>query len=280
MPRIDRRRVGTVLGVLAVIVVGGGTVMMYGFLVDETRFDRPSAEFDVLRSDVAAVPGVRSVDAQRWVEAPTFSVPSSWVRITADAEAIPAVLDTACSTTYPEAVSWNLDVDTAAGTGVSLHADATHGCPDFGVDPGAVVAELDRLVPGIRIYASVGQGRRLVLSSVEEPASGFADVLPLVENADDLRRAAGIGPDAVVEVGASLLIVDVEAGRGSATHSLLTTLADRYDVTGFFAGGSGTPVDGVDKVQVTAPAQHHAAITETIAGSGLPFATLPVAFLG
>lgn len=279
MPRSSRRRVGIALGVLGVIVLGAGAVMMYGFLVDETRFDRPSAEFDVLRSDIAAVSGVRSVDAQRWVEAPTFSVPSSWVLVSADAEAIPAVLETACSTAYPEAVSWNLDVGTAAGTAVSLHADAVRGCPDFGVDPGAVVAELDRLVPGIRVYAAVGEGGRLVLSSVEGSSSDFEDVLPLVENAEDLRRAAGVEPDAVVEVSASLLIVDVEAGTGAATHSLLTTLADRYDVTGFFAGGSGTPIDGVDNVQVTAPARHHAAITEAIADSDLPFATLPVTFL-
>lgn len=254
--------------------------MMYGFLADETRFDRPSAELDALRSDVAAVPGVRAVDAQRWVEAPTFSVPSSSVRVSAEAEALPAVLKTACSTAYPEAVSWNLDVDTAAGTGVWLHADATRGCPDFGLDPGAVVQGLDRLVPGIRISASIGEGGRLVLSSMEEPSPDFADVLPLVDRADDLRSAAGIDPDAVVEVGSSLLIVDVEAGAGAATRTLLTTLTDRYQVTGFFAGGSGTPVDGVDKVQVTAPAQHHAAITGAIAGSGLPFAALPVSFLG
>lgn len=72
------------LSVMSLVAVGlaCGAMVMLGWMVDETHFDRPDEGFDELAAQMERLPGV-SVDAkERWVEAPTFSNPTSWMGIT------------------------------------------------------------------------------------------------------------------------------------------------------------------------------------------------------
>ncbi|KTS55430.1 hypothetical protein NS206_16685, partial [Microbacterium testaceum] len=144
MPMTTRARIGIAAAVVGAIAVGGAAVVVFGWMIDETRFDRPDPAFDALAAEIAAVPGVSDVQKQRWVEAPLFANPLSWVQVTADASAFPEVRDIACDTAYPDAVEWGFDLEGAGGTRVSAYADAGRGCPEFGFDLEAVASEIFR----------------------------------------------------------------------------------------------------------------------------------------
>lgn len=276
MPKTARVRIGIGLATAAAVVVGGAGLLMFGWMIDETHFDRPTEAFDVLGEDAAAVPGVRSVDKERWVEAPAFSDPSSSVIVRADAAAFPLVREVACRSAYTDAVLWGFELETAAGTQVSLFSERRRGCPELGFDAHAVVAELDELVPGIRIHASLDDERLALASFDDGGPAGIAELVPLVSSVDAVRAAAGLPGSTPVQVSAALLAVRIGPGETAEYEALLDDLVHRYEATGFFAGGDGLPTDGVEKVQVTAPREHHAGIRSAIETSGLAIAALPV----
>jgi hypothetical protein len=276
MPRSLGARIGIGAAVVGVIALGGAGVLLFGLTIDETHFDRPSAEFDALRTEIATVDGVEVVGSERWVEAPTFSDPSSSMSVTVDADALPDLLARACGSTYPDAVSWAIEVDTAAETRVSLFSDAAHGCPAIGFDPTPVVAEIDRVAPGVQVQAAVMDNGMFSLFAME---NGFEELVPLVAQAETVRDAAELAPGGAVEVAATRLGVTVGPGEGPAYAALLTRLVDDYGVTYFSAASGGTPIDGIEKVQLAAPERNHAAVEAAIAQSALPLTALPVAFL-
>ena len=144
MPMTTRARIGIAAAVAGAIAVGGAAVVGFGWMIDETRFDRPDPAFDALAAEITGVPGVSDVQKQRWVEAPLFANPLSWVQVTADASAFPEVRDIACDTAYPDAVEWGFDLEGAGGTRVSAYADAGRGCPEFGFDLEAVAEGRER----------------------------------------------------------------------------------------------------------------------------------------
>lgn len=281
MPKTTRARIGIVAAVVGVIVAGGAGLTLFGWMIDETHFDRPDPAFDALAAEVAAVPGVSDVQKSRWVEAPLFVRPFSSLHVAADQSSFPALREIACDTTYPDAVMWSVELAAAAGTRVSAFAPEGLGCPDFGFDVAPVASELGRIAPGSVVQVAVWESRRFSLSSLDvEPDGGITPLLPLVANADTLRGIAGVDPTLVVEVASPSLGVEIGPGESTGYHALLSTLAEEHDVTFFSFGGGGTPTDGVKKVQLTAPASQHAAIERLIAASGLPVAALPVSFLG
>ncbi len=278
MPKTTGTRIGVAAAVVGAIATGGAALLLFGWMIDETRFDRPDAAFDALAAEVSAVPGVTDVQKQRWVEAPLFVNPSSWMQVTGDVSAFTAVRDVACASTYSEPVKWGFDLDVGGGTRVTAYTGEGRGCPEVGFDLESVASEIGRVAPGNIIQAAVWDTGRFALSSLDGP--GVAQLLPLVAHADTLRDAAGVAPSMPVEVGGSQLGVEIRPGEAAAYHALLTTLIDDHDVTFFSYGGGGTPIDGVETVQVTAPDAQHAAVERLIAASGLPVAELPVSFLG
>ena len=276
MPKSSGARIGIGAAVVGVVVLVGAGVLFYGLMVDETRFGRPSAEFDAARSEIASVEGVEIVYSERWVEAPTFSDPASYISVTVRADALPDLLDRACESTYPDAVSWAIEVDTASETRVSLFSDPAPGCLEIGFDPVPVVAEIDRVAPGLPVQAALMDSGMFTLHTMEDV---FEGLVPLVAHAEAVRDAAGLAPRRPVEVAGSRLGVTVGPGEGPAYEELLTLLIADYEVSYFGAASGDTQMDGVDKVQVAAPEQHHAAIEAAIARSSLPLSDLPVAFL-
>lgn len=278
MPTTRRGWIGIAVVVIAVVLTGGAAVVLFSLMVDETHFARPDAGFDELGERVAAVDGVREVQKERWVEAPLFSLPSSMISVTADAGSLAEVVRVACTQDYRDAVWWVFDLETTSGSRVSLSsAGEVQGCPAFGFDPEPVVAELDRAAPGLPVQAAVWETGRFALSSLD--ATGMSDLIALVSRAEAVRTAAGLPADMPIEVAGSMLAVEIETGESTTYAELLTRLSNDLGATGFFAGGGGTPADGVERVQITAPKRYHAAIEAAIASSRLPIADLPVRFL-
>jgi len=288
----DRRRTRIVkrasLAVVALGIVGfaAGALVIFGWMVGETHFDRPSPQFDDYGSQLEKLPGVDAVAKERWVEAPTFSNPTSWMSVIVDEAGLPGLLDAACSTDYPDAVTWSIQVRTAARAGVWLSAvpaapDSAGGdaqCPDFGFDAVRLVEELTRVAPGLAIQPISDDGR-LTLVALEEMPTGLSHLLPLVEHADELLAAAGFDADDVVEINAAKLGFILEPGESDEYLALLTELAEDGAVSSYWADGGGTPVDGIDKVQIVAPDEQHAAIEKIIRSSGLHIADLPLRFI-
>lgn len=278
------------LSVLLLVVAGcvTGGVVVFGWMVDETHFDRSSASFDAFESQVEDLPGVASVDTERWVEAPTFLSPTSWMTVTVDEAGLPGLLDAACSTDYPDPVTWSIIVRTDASTEVSLHAvpsvsgtadDAR--CPAFGFDAVRLVEELDEVAPGLSVQPAIWEDGRFALVALDEDASaGFTHLLPLVEHADDLIAAAGLDAETAVEINSANLILVLQPGETDDYVELLSELADDGDVDSYWADGGGTPIDGVEKVQIVAPEEHHAAIEGIIRSSELHISDFPVRFIG
>jgi hypothetical protein len=290
----DRRRTKNVkpvwlsIGALAIVGVVFGAVVTFGWMIDETHFERPTPEFDDFERQIENLPGIDRVDKERWVEAPTFSNPTSWMSVTVNQAGLPRLLEAACSTDYPDAIRWSVRVSTAAGTEVSLHAaptapDAAGGdsrCPDFGLDAVRVVDELDRVAPGVAVQPAVWEDGRLALVALEEDVpADFTHLLPLIEHADDLLAAAGLAGNHVVEINSANLGLILEPGESDRYLALLTELAEDRAVSSYWADGGGTPIDGVEKVQIVAPDDQHAAIEEIIRSSRLHIADLPVRFL-
>ena len=290
----DRRRTKNMkralLAVMALAIVGVvfGAVVTFGWMIDETHFERPTPEFDDFESQIEKLPGIDRVDKERWVEAPTFSNPTSWMSVTVDQAGLPRLLEAACLTDYPDAITWSIRVRTAAATEVSLHAapTASHAvggesrCPDFGLDAVRVVDELDRVAPGVAIQPAVWEDGRLALAALEEDVpADLTHLLPLIEHADDLLAAAGLTGNHGVEISSANLGLILEPGESAGYLALLTELAEDRAVSSYWADGGGTPIDGVEKVQVVAPDEQHAAIEEIIRSSRLHIADLPVRFL-
>ncbi|WP_127472973.1 hypothetical protein [Microbacterium sulfonylureivorans] len=282
-----RRRVWLAVLVLAIVGVVTGALVILGWMVDETHFDRPSADFDELEAQLESLPGVSGVDKERWVEAPTFSNPTSWVSVAVDQAGVPGLLEAACSSDYPDAVTWSIRVRTPGAAEVSLHAAPTAAdtdaddarCLDFGFDAVRLIDELDRVAPGLAVQPTIWNDDVLSLVALEEEKpAGFTHLLPLVEHADDLLVAAGLDADGAVEINSANLGVVFESRDGGRYLALLTDLAESRAVS-FWADGGGTPIDGIDKVQIVAPVEQRAAIEETIRSSGLEIADLPVRFL-
>ncbi|KRB36399.1 hypothetical protein [Microbacterium sp. Root180] len=283
-----RRRVWLTVLVVAIVgaVIGGSVV--FAWMVDETHFDRPSQEFDQFAAEVESLPGVQSVEKERWVEAPTFSNPTSWMFVTVDRSGLPAVFDAACATDYPDPVSWSFRVQTPASAEVMLHAtsavpDAVSGdgrCPDFGFDAAPLVDELDRVAPGLTIQPIMWDVDKLALVAIEdELPNGFTHLLPLVEHADRLVAAAGVDPNEEVEINSANLGLVFEPRERGAYLALLAELAEDLGVTSFYADGGGAMADGKAIVQVVAPPSQHAAIEDAIQSSGLAVADYPIRFL-
>ena len=290
----DRRRTKNVkpvwLSIVALAIVGVvfGAVVMFGWMIDETHFERPTPEFDDFERQIENVPGIDRVDKERWVEAPTFSNPTSWMSVTVDQAGLPRLLEAACSTDYPDAITWSVRVTTAAATEVSLHAAPTASnavggnsrCPDFGLDAVRLVDELDRVAPGVAIQPAVWEDGRFALVALEEDVpADCTHLLPLIEHVDDLLAAAGLAGNHVVEINSANLGFILEPGESDRYLALLTELAEDRAVTSYWADGGGTPIDGVEKVQIVAPDDQHAAIEEIIRSSRLHIADLPVRFL-
>jgi len=280
MPGTLRTRIGIAVAVVGALAAGAAALLVFSWTIHETRFDRPDPAFDALAADVTAVPGVSDVSGQRWVEAPPFLDPSSWMHVTADVSAFDAVRALACENAYPDAVSWSVDLDAAAGTRVSASAAEERGCPAFGFDVEPVASEIARVAPGSVVQAAVREPGLFAITSLDgAPSDALSGLLPLVAHADTLREVAGVGRETTVEVSGPQLGVELAPGEGAGYHSLLTALIADHGVTYFSFGGAGTPIDGVERVQVRAPNAQHPAIERLIAGSGLPVASLPVAFL-
>jgi hypothetical protein len=283
-PKIPKR-VWLPVTILTIGAMATGALIVLGWMVDETHFDRPSAQFDELEAQLEQLPGVDVVQKERWVEAPTFSSPTSWVSVTVDEAALPGLMEAACVTDYPDPVSWSIRVHTPEDAEVSLHVDpsttnANQKCPDFGLDAVPLIAALNRAAPGLAVQPAIWENGRFALVAIdEEMTTGFTPLLPLVENADELRDAAGLGENEAVEVNGSTLTLVIAPGEADVYFAMLTVLSEDHGVTSYWADGGGTPSDGVEKVQIVAPADQHAAIEEVIRSSGLHIADFPLRFI-
>ncbi|MDY0908810.1 hypothetical protein [Microbacterium sp. CFBP9034] len=282
------RRVWLSVLVLAIIGFLLGALVLFAWMVNETHFDRPSQEFDEFEAEVASLPGVESVEKERWVEAPTFWSPTSWIFVTVDEAGLPGLLDAGCSPSYADPVTWSIRVRTQSAAEVSLHAGPTapaaagaqEQCPDFGFDAVRLVDELDIVAPGLALQPSVWDNGRFALVALEdEVQAGFTHLLPLIAHADDLLVAAGLDSKKELEINAANLGLVLEPGESDEYLALLTELAEDHAVSSYWADGGGTPIDGVEKVQIVAPDQQREAIEEAIRSSGLHIADRPVRFL-
>lgn len=282
------KRVWPTVLVITVSAIVVGAFVMFAWTANETHFDRPSQEFDAFGTQVENLPGVAFLDQGRWVEAPTFSNPTSWIHVTVNEAGLPGLLEAACSTDYPDEVTWSIRVQTPTAAEVSLHpapTDPTRSgrdtpCPDFGFDAVQLVDELDRVAPGLAVQPAIWESGRLAfVAAEEEMPTGFTHLLPLVEHADDLLAAAGLDANDLVEINSANLGLVLEPGESVGYLALLSELAADHAVSSFWADDGTMPQGGIEKVQIVAPAQHHAAIEDIIRSSRLHVADLPVRFI-
>lgn len=280
------KRVWLGISALAVAGVGFAALTMFAWMVGETHFDRPDGSFDRLAARLEAMPGVRVDAKERWVEAPTFSDPSSWIQLTVDEAHLAGTLGAACADDYPDPVTWSLRVPTENGSVVSLFSgppldgrEDAAGCPDFGFDAAGVVDEVRESLPGVELQPVLWQNGHLVLVVLGGDRGTLSQLLPLVDRSDEVRRAAGLSPAQPVEINSSGLSMSIAPGEKDRYLALLSDLAGKHGVSSFWADDGGTPTDGVEKVQIAAPLNEHAAIEDAIRASGLHIADLPVRFL-
>lgn len=284
-----RGRRARVVWFSALGVIGGalllGAVVVFGWMIDETHFTRHDARFDALVQQIDALPEVLTVESERWVEAPTFSDPTSWIGLTVDADGLPSLIEAACASDYPDVVTWSVNVRSAAGSEISLNgsgaasdAAAESGCLDFGFDGVRLVEKIDDVAPGLAVSPMVMDNGAFTLVSLDESA-GFSHLLPLVARSGELREAAGLEADRPVEINAFALGVRIEPDETAEYLGLLTRLADDHGVTNFWETDAAAQTDGVAKVQLTAPEREHAAIEKVIRASGLRIGDFEVRFL-
>jgi hypothetical protein len=287
------RRIRMTVGIAAVVVLATGALLLAAWSLDDTHFDRPSAEFDELGAELERLPGVEAVEKERWVEAPTFSDPTSWMFVTVSEAGLPGLLEAACTSGYPDEITWHIRVRTPAASEVALNASPSDpiptasapSCPDFGFDAVRLTKELDRVAPELAVQPSIwdeGVLTLLAMDDLDQPdagtPTGFADTLPLIEHADALLTAAGRDADEVVEITSPDLSLMIGPGESAAYLALLADLV-HLGATGFRADGGGTPIGGAETVQVVAPDGRHAAIEDAVASSGLRVADLEVRFV-
>lgn len=265
-----------VAAVAAVVLVLGG--VLFAFMVDETQFARPDDRFDELISDVEDVPTVTIEYSNRWVEAPFFAPAIAWVGVEVERAQLEPLLDRVCASPYPEPVNWTVSVHTDAGSTVTLAGEAGAGdtCVAFELDTAAFLDEIDRVAPGIQVQPTVWEEGQFALVEMVDAESGLAGLVSLVAEADTLAAAAGFDSARPVEINSMSLGITVWEGESADYATLLTTLMSDYGVSTFWADGGGTPIDGVENVQVTAPTRHLAEIEALIAASGLHIADFPV----
>ena len=268
----------------AVLLVGAVTVL--GWTINETHFDRPDEGFDRMATELESLPGVTVDGKERWVEAPTFVDPTSWIGITVDEAGLPGLLDAACDRTYPDAVTWSLSVETDRENVVTFHNDSTSGefannerCTDFGFDAVGFVGGVDSATAGLAVQGTIWDDDQFVLVAPEDRINNLAALLPLVASSNDLRDAAGLAPDRSVEINGASLSLIVEPTEHDRYFAMLSTLVNEHGVTSFWADGGGTPTDGVEKVQIVAPEGEHTAIEDAIRASDLHIADFPVRFI-
>lgn len=280
------QRLWIAAAILAGVVVAFGAMMMFGWMIDETHFDRPDERFDRLAAQLEEAPGASVEGHERWVEAPSFSDPTSWMQLSVDETHFADLLAIACASDYPDAVAWSLRVHADSGSIISLYTDAAPGaraddtpCPDFGFDAAGLVGELSRSAPGVDVQASIWDNGRFALVVIDDDPGDLSAVLPLVADAEDVRAAAGLDSRRPIEINAGALSVVIQPGEHGRYLDLLSAFVDEHGVTSFWADGGGIPVDGIEKVQVKAPDQEHAAIEEAISASGLRIADLPVRYV-
>ncbi|WP_146079203.1 hypothetical protein [Pseudoclavibacter sp. RFBA6] len=281
-----RTRVWLAAIVIALLGVLLGAATLFSWMVNETRFDRPTAAFDTFVEEVEALAGVTEVSGQRWVEAPIFVDPISQIDLDVEQEHLPALLDVLCASAHPEGVSWSLEVPAAAGGVMSLHSQTDSSgralsggtCPSFGFDAVPLVDALDSAVPGLAVQPAIWENDRFALVSIEETRDGYLHLLPLVQNAEVLLAAAGLDPDREVEINSTTLGATILPGQQEPYLALLTDLAEDHEVGAFWADGGSAPTGARDHVNVTARAAQHAAIKSRIGASGLHITDFPVTF--
>ncbi|GAB3603297.1 hypothetical protein [Microbacterium aureliae] len=288
-PRTIRRRsLQVLLGLGAVGAVIAGSVL-FGWTVDETRFDRPSAELDAFAADLAALPDVDSVETERWVEAPTFSTPMTSIAVTVGREGLGGVLRAACDGAYDDPVGWSIRVPLPSSTEAVLAADpdpadpadpadGIPACPHFGFDAEGFVEQLGRLAPGLRVQPAVwGDGVFALVETTYDEQLALDRLLPLVEDAEVLRGAAGLDAGHVVEVNAPNLGLTLAPGDAGGYATLLARLAD-LGARAFWVAQDDT-AGGDGAVQLDAPGDRHPALEQAVRSSGLAIADAPVSFL-
>ena len=272
------------VAVLGVVGLLFGAIVVFAWMMDETHFDRQDDGFDRLTARLEGLPGVSVGEKERWVEAPTFSDPTSWIALTVDQANLPRLLEATCDIGYSDPVTWSLRVRTNSGDVVSLHADAATlsrpadtRCFDVGFDAVALVGEVDRLRPGVDLHAMLRDDGRFALAAIEDAAGSLPSVLPLVAHADDLRAAAGLDPSRSVEIETATLGLAIAPDEHDRYLALLSELVEEHGVTSFWTDG-GNPIGGTGKVHVVAPDDEHVAIEAAILSSGLRIADFPVLF--
>jgi hypothetical protein len=278
-----RRALPWVLGGVAGAIAVSGAVA-FGWMVDETRFERPDARFDALVDDLRALPGVETVESQRWVEVSNLSDPTSWITLDVTAANLVAVDETLCETTYPDPVSVRIRVRTAEGTelvvgnGLEDPVFSAGTCPDLGVDAVGLLSEIDRVVPGLTVDAAVRPGKGLALVAFENaPDDSLTEMLPLVSRGSRLLAAAGMESRGTLLIESPSLSVPLTAEDDAAYAQLLTTLSRDFGVRSFgVAPDAAPPVDGI---QIVAPQRNREAIERVIAAADVPASTLKVRFL-
>ncbi|MFD3444435.1 hypothetical protein ACFDTO_07540 [Microbacteriaceae bacterium 4G12] len=275
------------LFVTGLVVVGlvGGAITVFGWTISETHFAQPDEDFDRLTARIEDLPGVRVDEKERWVEAPTFSQPNSWIGLTVEAAGLPGLVAAACTTEYAGPVSWSFRVRSERGSVVSGHSDTAPSrvaggsrCPALGFDAGGLLREIDSTVPGLVLQPSFWDDR-FVLVTLEDELAGIAPLLPMVAHADDFRDAAGLDSNLFVEINAGNLMLIIEPGEHDRYVRLLSDLVGEHGVTSFWASDAASQTDGMAKVQIVAPDQEHAEIENRIRDSGLHIADLPIRFI-
>jgi hypothetical protein len=275
------KRVGVSVAVVAAIGITFGTLVMFAWTIDETHFDRPDERFDRLAATLEAVPGVSVDERARWVEAPTFSDPSSWIRLTVDEANLPALLSVACTADYSEEVSWSLRVSVANKSSVSLNADGVDRspCPDFGFDAVGLVGDVGASLPGLDLQATIWDNGRFALAALDGNPATLSALLPLVDHAEGVRDAAGLDPRRSIDIDTATLGATIYPEEHDRYRALLSELVENRAVTSFWADTEGGQAGGVDRVQIVAPDSEHAGIERAIRASGLEIADLPVRFI-
>lgn len=278
-----RRHVWASAAIVGALGLATGAAVVFGWMVDETHFDRPDAEFTRVAAHLDALPGADVTSSERWVEAPIFADPAARIEMTVDPSHVEGFLDAACAIEYTGPVAWSVRVPTSAGQVVSMHSGPmTPGtargadCLGFGFDATALVAEVDRLELGIDLQPTTWDNGGFALVALGEDGADLRDALPLLAHAVRIHESAGVHPNDPVEIDSASLGVTFDPEHHSRYVRLLTELADQHAVTSFWGAGR---TEAGDPVQIVAPEAQHTAIEAAIRASGLPVADAPVRFI-